>query len=76
MTGSLREQFPSFRGIVEGLWKVTIIQLNTACTLDMKLSQIKPSPEKILTHFPQPGKQAVLKENPSCETETFLRELG
>lgn len=76
MTVSLREQFRSFRGIVEALWKITIIQVIIASTLDTKLAQLQPISEKIVTHFPQMNKLAVLKNNPSYETKAVLGKLG
>lgn len=61
---------------MEGLWKITIIQVIDAYTLDTKLAELQPSSKRIVTHFPQVDKLAVLKNNSSYETEALLGKLG
>lgn len=61
---------------MEGLWKITIIQVIAAYTLNTKLAELQPSSKKIVTHFPQLDKLAVLKTNPSYETKAVLGKLG
>lgn len=47
-----------------------------ACTLNTKLAELPPTSKKTVTHFPQLDKLAVLKTNPSYETEAVQGKLA